>query len=83
MPSEHQSCEEAHRLLGWLPLRARTQQREQHDGREQSVCKSVRATMHVTARTQYVHRQREYQQAGHRDVRGLKVPVARPNPRAH
>ena len=40
------------------------------------------ATVHVTARSQYVHRQSDHQQASGADVRGLKAPVARPQPRA-
>jgi len=38
----------------------------------------MRATMDVTTRSQYVHRQSDHQQAGGADMRGLKVPVARP-----
>jgi hypothetical protein len=42
----------------------------------------MRAAMDVTIRSHYVHRQSDHQQAGCADVRGLKVPVARPKPRA-
>jgi hypothetical protein len=42
----------------------------------------MRTTMDVTIRSQYVHRQSDHQQAGRADVRGLKVPVARPKPPA-
>jgi hypothetical protein len=40
----------------------------------------MRATMDVTTRSQHVHRQGDHQQTGGADVRGLKVPVARPKP---
>jgi hypothetical protein len=42
----------------------------------------MRATMDVTIRSQYVHRQSDHQQASRADVCGLKVPVARPKPPA-
>jgi len=82
MPSEHESAEEARRLLSRQSLGARTQQCEQHDARQQSVGDYMRATMNVTTRSHYVHRQGDHQQAGRADVRGLKGPVARPKPPA-
>jgi hypothetical protein len=42
----------------------------------------MRVTTDITTRSQYVHRQSDHQQAGCADVRGLKVPVARPKPPA-
>ena len=82
MPSEHESAEEARRLLSRPSLDARTQHCEQHDARQQRVGDYMRATMDVTTRSQYVHRQSDHQQAGGADMRGLKVPVARPKPPA-
>ena len=82
MPSEHESAAEARQLLSRLSLGARTQQCEQHDTRQQSVCDYMCATMDVATRSQYVHRQSDHQQAGCADVCGLKVPVARPKPPA-
>ena len=76
MPSEHESAEEARRLLRGLSLSAGSQQSEQHDARQQSVCDQMRAAMDVTIRSHYVHRQSDHQQAGCADVRGLKVPMA-------
>src|SRR5215831_13595902 len=78
MPSEHEAAEGTRRLSGPSPG-ASTQQCEQRDGRQQSVCDDVRLAMDVTTRSQYVHRQSDDQQAGRADVRGLKVPVAWPN----
>jgi len=82
MPSEHESAEEARRLLSRPSLDARAQHCEQHDARQQGVGDYTRATVDVTTRSQYVHRQSDHQQAGGADMRGLKVPVARPKPPA-
>jgi len=79
MSSEHESTGEARRLPRQRSLGACTQQCEQDAARQQSVCQGMRATMDVTIRPQYVYRQSENQQAGRADMRGLKVPVARPN----
>jgi hypothetical protein len=78
MPSEHESAEEARWLLSRLPPDTRTQQCEQHDARQQNVYDYMRATMDVTTRSQYVHRESDQQQAGRADVCGLKVPMAGP-----
>ncbi len=83
VPSEHESAEEERRrLLSRLSLGARTQQCEQRAARQRGVYDHMRATMDVTARSQYVHRQTDHQQAGRADVCGLKVSVARPKPPA-
>ena len=78
MPSEHQSAEEARGLQNPLVRGAATQQCEQRDARQQSVRDCLCATVNVTTRTQHMHRQSDRQQAGRANVRGLKVPVARP-----
>src|ERR1700730_7805742 len=82
MPTEHKSADEARRFLSGLPLGARTQQCEQNDARQQSVCDCMRTTMDVTTRSQDVHRESDHQQAGRADMCGLKVPVTWPKPRA-
>ncbi len=81
MPTEYQSADEARRLLSGLPLGARTQQGEQSDARQQSVCDCMRTTVDVTTRSQDVHRESDHQQAGRADMCSLKVPVMRPKAR--
>ena len=62
--------------------RAGTQQRKQHYDREQYVGGCVRPPPHVTTGSDHMHGQSDDQQAGRADMRGLKYPVARPQPRA-
>ena len=81
MAAEHEAAEEA-RPLRRLSLGAPPQQCEQHGARQQYVGEHVPPTMDVTSRSEYVHRQSDDQQAGRSDVRGLKVPVTRPQPLA-
>jgi hypothetical protein len=82
MPPEYQPAEEMRRLPSRLARGARTQQREQHDARQQYVGHGVCPTAHVPTGTQYVHRQNNHQQTGRSDMGRLKVPVARPDPPA-
>jgi hypothetical protein len=79
MPSEHESPREVRRLLRLSPG-ARTQQREQRDAGEQSICDHMRATVDVTAGSHYVYRQQDYQQARRAYVRGLEASMPRPKP---
>lgn len=82
MASENECAEKARGLLSRLSLGARTQQREQHAARQQSVRHNMRATLDITTRSDDVHRQRDHQQAGRAHVCRLKGAVARPKPRA-
>jgi hypothetical protein len=82
MPSEHESADEARWLLSRQSPDARTQQCEQHDARQQNIYDYMRATMDITTRSHYVHRESDQQQAGGADVCGLKVPMAGPQPPA-
>ena len=81
MPAEHEAAEET-RPLRRLSQGAPAQQREQHDARKQNVCDYAPPTMDVTSRSDYVHCERDDQQTGRTDMRGLKVPVAWPQPPA-
>lgn len=81
MSAEHETAEER-RPLSRVPLGASPQQREEHDAREQKVRDYACPTMDVTTRSEYVHRESDDEQAGRSDVRGLKVPVAWPQPPA-
>lgn len=80
MPSENESAEKMRRRPHRLSMSTGTQQREQRNHRQQNVREPMRATTHVTARRQYVHRQSHHQQTGRNDMCGLKVPMAPPEP---
>lgn len=82
MPSEDECADEARGLLSCLSPRARTQQREQRDARQQKVCQNVRATFDVTTRSDDVDRKCDQQQARRAHMCGLEAAVARPEPRA-
>jgi len=81
MPAERETAERT-RARSRLSLGAPSQQCQQRDARHQNICNYVHPTLDVTTGSHYVHRQGDDQQAGRTNVRGLKVPVAWPQPPA-
>jgi hypothetical protein len=81
MPSEHEPAGDRRRLPARGRPGASAQQREQHGGAEQRIDQRVFPTMDVTAGNNYVHPERDDEQAGDDDVGRLEVAVARPKAR--